>query len=117
MPENPLESQRPMLVYFKLQPPLPTPDNELCKCVGNKPIKLICDLGYNPLHCLECNLEIPLKTLILSEELIDAISAWRDVYSALDRLWLDSGEYEGWAKGQLVDISSPVNQRGLALRQ
>jgi predicted nucleic acid-binding Zn ribbon protein len=38
------------------------------------------------------------------------------VYDALDHLWLDSGAYEQWAAGQLADLQSDVNRRGLALR-
>jgi hypothetical protein len=31
-------------------------------------------------------------------------------------LWLDSGDYERWARAELVNMSSSVNRRGLALR-
>jgi predicted nucleic acid-binding Zn ribbon protein len=40
----------------------------------------------------------------------------RNIYDAIDRLWLDSGDYEAWAKAQLSDITSPVNISGMRLR-
>jgi predicted nucleic acid-binding Zn ribbon protein len=80
------------------------------------PLKLMQALGWNPIHCLRCNLEVAPETLPLSPALVDSIVAWRGVYDALDRLWLDSGAYEQWAAGQLADLESEVNRRGLALR-
>ena len=38
-------------------------------------------------------------TLGLPAAIVDALADWRDVYDALDRLWLDSGPYETWARG------------------
>jgi predicted nucleic acid-binding Zn ribbon protein len=74
-------------------------------------------LNYNPLHCIDCNLEIPPESLDLSAEVVDAIAYWRNIYDAIDRLWLDSKEYEIWAKHQLAEITSPVNKRGMVLRK
>ncbi len=50
-------------------------------------------LGENPIHCLNCNLEVPPEKLDLATKLIDAVAFWRNVYDAIDRLWLDSGAY------------------------
>lgn len=72
-------------------------------------------LGYNPLHCIDCNLEIRPENLDLPDDLINLIANWQSVYNALDRLWLDSAEYEIWAKEQLAAIKSPINQRGMEL--
>lgn len=80
-----------------------------------KPIKLMDALSYNPLHCIDCNLERTPESLDLSESLAQSIAFWRDVHNAIDHLWLDSNEYEAWAKEQLEDINSPVNRRGLVL--
>ncbi len=104
-------------IYSRLRPPPETPPDEICSCKGNKPIKLMCTLGYNPLHCVDCNLERDPKSLDLSKSLIQAIAFWRNIYDAIDRLWLDSGEYETWAKEELKNIHSPINQRGMALRK
>jgi hypothetical protein len=101
--------------YFKLTPPPQTPEVEICRCEGNRPIKLMASLSYNPLHCIDCNLEVAPESLALSVPLVEATAHWRDLYNAIDWLWLDSGEYEMWAKEQLVDIASPVNQRGIVL--
>ncbi len=49
--------------YFKLRSPEPTPPDELCTCLGVPPIKLMCALGYNPVHCMDCNLEVPPERL------------------------------------------------------
>ena len=102
--------------YLKLRPPPATPFHELCHCPGHPAIKLMCALNYNPLHCLDCNLEIEPASLPLPVQLVESIAAWRSSYDAIDRLWLESGEYEAWAKAQLSDITSPINVGGMRLR-
>ena len=102
--------------YLKLRPPPATPPDELCHCLGHPAIKLMCALSYNPVHCLDCNLEIEPASLPLPTQLIEPIAAWRSDYDAIDRLWLASGEYEVWAKAQLSDITSPINIGALHLR-
>ena len=104
-------------LYFKLRPPPETPRDEICTCKGNRPVKLMCALGYNPLHCIDCNLEVAPESLALSERFIEKLVSWRDLYDAIDQLWLDSGEYETWAREQLTDITSSVNSRGMALQR
>jgi predicted nucleic acid-binding Zn ribbon protein len=69
-------------------------------------------LGYNPIHCLDCNLEVPPESLPLDTALVEAIANWRALYAAISWLWLDSEEYEAWAAAQLKDIQSPVNNKG-----
>ena len=98
--------------YFKLKPPPPTPAEEICSCVDAPPIKLMSALGENPIHCMNCNLEVDPASLDLSEDIVESIASWRSVYDAIDRLWLASGEYEEWARSQLSDISNPLNQSG-----
>ena len=97
-----------------LQPPPPTPSEEMCQCSGARPVKLMtaCALGYNPIHCIDCNREVAPETLKLTEDIIRGIAYWRQLYSSIDCLWLDSGAYEEWATGQLSDIHSPVNRLG-----
>jgi hypothetical protein len=102
--------------YSKLRPPEPTPESEICSCAGDPPIKLMSALSSNPIHCVNCNLEVRPETLELTPELIEAIAFWGRPYDAIDRLWLDSREYEDWAKEQLSDISSAVNVRGRAVQ-
>ena len=38
--------------FYKLRPPPPTPDDELCPCEPGIPIKLMCALRFNPIACL-----------------------------------------------------------------
>ncbi len=73
-------------------------------------------LGYNPIHCMNCNLEVRPERFDLDTDLIEAISYWRWIYGAVDALWLASGSYEQWAKDQLSDITSEVNREGRAVQ-
>ena len=102
--------------YLKLRPPPATPPDELCLCLGHPAIKLMCALSYNPIHCLDCNLEIEPTSLPLPTQLVEPIATWRSSHDAIDRLWLESGEYEAWANAQLSDITSPINVGGIHLR-
>ncbi len=74
-------------------------------------------LGYNPIHCVICNLEVPPERLNLSQDIVQSIAYWRNLYDAIDRLWLDSSAYERWAKQQLGDINSRVNILGREIQQ
>lgn len=98
-------------IYMKLRALAPTPADELCRCCG-APYKLMSTLGFNPVHCMNCNLEVPPDALGFSRPLVEAIASWRNVYDAIDRLWLDSGPYEQWARWELTDIASAVNRHG-----
>jgi predicted nucleic acid-binding Zn ribbon protein len=100
----------------RLRPPSATPDDEICSCGPGIPIKLMCVLSYNPICCVGCNLERAPATLGLDEMLVQEIAYWRGIYDGIYLMWLDSAEYEEWARAQLVDLSSPVNRRGRALR-
>jgi hypothetical protein len=71
--------------------------------------------GFNPIHCLDCNLEVSPKRLGLTTDLIDAVAFWRSTYGAIDLLELNSGEYEAWAQAQLLDPSSAANVEGRAV--
>src|SRR6476659_7879357 len=102
--------------YFKLKSPPPTPLEEICSCPNSPPIKLMCALGDNPIHCMNCNLVVDPASLDLPIDLVDGIAFWRSKYDAIDRLWLASDEYEEWARTQLSDISNPLNQSGRELR-
>src|SRR5262245_56846985 len=69
-------------------------------------------LGANPIHCLRCNLEVRPERLALTAREVDDIADWRLTYNAIDALELASGEYEQWAREQLLDLSSPPNVEG-----
>ncbi len=101
-----------LTIYAKLRPPEPTPEEELCRCRDRPQIKLMSALTENPIHCMNCNLEVPPETLALSREVVDRIAHWQALYHAMYVLWLDSGAYEAWAEGELADITSAVNALG-----
>ncbi len=102
--------------YARLRPLPRTPPDELCPHRG-APLKLMSALTPNPMHCMICNREVPPDTLGLPAAVIDALANWRDVYDALDRLWLDSGPYETWARAELSDIGSAANARGRSVQR
>jgi hypothetical protein len=101
--------------YWKLRPPPPTPDGELCSCAGTPSLVLQAHLSYNPLSCIACNLEVPPERVGFSEALAEKLAFWQSFHDCFFRFWLDSGEFESWAKTQLEDPRSPVNTRGLEL--
>jgi hypothetical protein len=101
--------------YWKLRPEGPTPDDELCSCTDSPPIVLQEHLSSVPLACLKCNGEVPPERIGFSEELAEKIAFWRDLHYALKTLWLDSGEYEAWAKARLEDPAGSLAVRGLEI--
>jgi hypothetical protein len=72
-------------------------------------------LGANPIHCLQCNLEVPPERLQLTPRDVEAVADWHRTYGAIEYLELASGPYEGWARTQLLDPASPPNVDGLGL--
>ena len=70
-------------------------------------------LTDNPLHCGSCRREVDPERLQLTVEETEAVARWFSTASALYRLWLDSGEYEEYAKSRLLDPEGQVNRDGL----
>jgi hypothetical protein len=101
--------------YFRLKPLPPTPIEEICHCKKSYPIFLCYAISENPLRCANCNCEIQPERLQLSSPIVDEIATWRRFYSCFYHLWLDSGEFEEWARLQLSDPHSPANERGYKL--
>jgi predicted nucleic acid-binding Zn ribbon protein len=97
-----------------LRAPEQTLADELCSCLGESPIKLMSTggIGFNPIHCLECNREVPPERLAISRALVQDVARWLRTYGAIDALELASGEYEAWARSQLLDLRSPPNVEG-----
>lgn len=102
--------------YSRLRPQGQIPDSEICKCSDRPPVVLQSHLTNNPISCADCNLEVDLDQLSLSADLADEIADWRRFHDSFYNLWLDSGEFENWAREQLSLADSPVNKRGLVLR-
>src|SRR5262245_45446766 len=103
--------------FATLPPGEPTSGEKLCCCTGSPAIKLMTALTVNPIHCLDCNLEVNPGSLPLTRAVVDAIAAWRAKYDALYALWLASGSYEARAAGELSNIDSQVNREGRAVQR
>lgn len=88
---------------------------ERCECDEITGLILVDILTENPIHCLTCKNEIDPEVLSLSVQMVDRIADWRSIYSGLFSLWLDSGEYESWAKEKLSDKNGQVNRNGMEI--
>ncbi len=104
-----------MDLYEALRPEAATPEDELCNCDGRPPIVLQDHLSPNPISCLNCNGEIPPERLGITSQLARGIAYWRYLHAALFALWLDSEDYEDWARAQLEDPNGRVAVMGLEL--
>ena len=90
----------------------------MCSCTAAPPIKLMSmrDVqSFNPIHCLNCNLEVPPERVGIDHDLVQAIAAWDAEHGAIGTLELQSGEYEMWARARLLDPESPTNVEGREL--
>jgi len=99
----------------KLKPMPPTPEEEMCHCKRKGPILLRSALGPFPFYCMECNGEIPIEELQIDDCLAEEVAQWLAVHDSLFYLWLDSDEYEAWAKERLLDVKGKVNVEGLRI--
>jgi hypothetical protein len=87
-------------------------DVDRCECEDLGSLVLVDVSTRNPIHCGSCRGEIDPNRLHLTEEETQAIGGWFSVASALNRLWLDSRQYEEYAKIQLSDPQGQVNVAG-----
>ena len=101
-----------MDVYQRLRP---WTDIESCDCPSVNGLLLVDLLTDNPLHCDFCRKEVDPERLRLTVEETEAVASWFAAADALYRLWLDSGEYEVYAKSCMLDPKGQVNRDGLAL--
>src|SRR5215203_2203489 len=108
------ETLRNMEIYQKLRPWTMV---EACECPSVSGLLLVDLLTANPLHCDHCRREVDPERLHLTVRETEFVASWSSVASALYQLWLDSGEYEQYAKLQLLDIEGQVNRDGLALAE
>jgi hypothetical protein len=98
-----------MNAYDKLRP---WTDIEACECESVTGLLLLDLLTDNPLHCAACRREVDPKRLALSTEETEEIARWFSAAKSLYWLWLDSGEYEAYAKARLLDPQGQINVRG-----
>ena len=104
-----------MEAYQKLRPNL---NIEGCECPSVNGLLLVVDLlTDNPLHCDFCRKEVDPERLQLSVEETESIACWFSAADALFRLWLDSGEYESYAKSCMLDPNGQVNRDGLKIAE
>lgn len=96
--------------YAKLRP---WTEIEFCDCNATQNLLLVYTLQDNPIHCYECKGVIDPETLKLSTKQIDDIATWSGNFSSLYDLWVDSGEYETYAKARLLDKNGQVNVNGI----
>lgn len=92
-----------------------TPAEEMCSCPDPAGLLLCQSFGPNPLKCLTCGGEVAPERIGISPSLAESLADWRIFQSAFDALWLDSAEFEDWARGHLQDPASPPNVRGMKL--
>jgi hypothetical protein len=92
----------------------PWTDLELCDCARIDRLLLVYTLTDNPIHCFACKGAVDPETISLSEDQVDIVCRWHSTFRALYDLWLNSGEYETWAKTQLLKPAGEVNVSGLA---
>lgn len=68
-------------------------------------------LSSNPIHCLQCNLEVPPARLGFDEDLVNAVAGWLRTYAAIDALELESRDYEQWARSELLTQTAPRTEK------
>lgn len=90
---------------------------EACQCASVNGLLLVDLLTDNPLHCDFCRREVNPERLQLTVEETESVAGWFATASALYRLWLDSGEYEEYAKARLLDPNGQVNRDGIQVAQ
>jgi hypothetical protein len=84
-----------------------------CDCQEIYQLLLVYTLLDNPIQCFHCKGIVDPERISLTEAQTELTAAWRSVFSAPYDLWLDSDEYEVWAKTQLMRRNGRVNTLGL----
>ena len=102
-----------MEAYERLRP---YNDDSACDCTSVEALLLVDILTSNPIRCFDCKGYVDPERISLSEPQVEAVGSWQRVFRALYDLWLDSGEYELWAKQQLLRREGRVNLLGVAAK-
>jgi hypothetical protein len=106
--------EQEMDAYSKLRP---YTEIERCECDAVSGLLLVHLLTDNPIHCATCKNEVDPERLGLVASEVDEIASCFSVYGALYALWLDSGDYEAFAKEKLLDPKGQVNRAGMAVAE
>jgi len=93
----------------------PSLEYDTCECESIKGLLVVYTLSSSPIHCSECRGIADAERLVLTPEIVDATFRWQGAFGALYDLWLDSGEYEQWAKERMLDPLGQVNIDGISL--
>ncbi len=101
-----------MEAYNKLRP---ITEIESCTCDTVTALMLVDLLTDNPIHCASCRREVDPARINLTQAETEDIAHWYSAASSLYKLWLDSGEYEAYAKQCLIDPNGQINRRGREL--
>jgi hypothetical protein len=101
-----------MDIYNRLRP---NAEIESCSCQSITGLLLVDLMSDNPIHCAVCRREVDPERIKLTASETEAIAHWYGAASALYRLWLDSGEYEAYAKERLLDPKGQTNRVGREL--
>ena len=105
-----------MDVYAKLNPPVPTPADELCSCATVAALLLQPHLSSRSDTSVRRLLVRGAARADLAPDILaESLGEWASFQDAFETLWLDSGEYEDFARAVLEDFNSPLNQRGYSL--
>jgi hypothetical protein len=97
--------------YNKLRP---LTEIESCECETVNGILLVDSFSDNPINCDFCGKEVDPERIHLTAKETDAVVDWFAQEQALFGLWMNSCEYEDYAKSKLLDMSGDVNRNGLA---
>jgi hypothetical protein len=86
--------------------------SEFCACGTKRTIVLHVTLSRDDLPCGSCGERIPLDKVTGPREALHLLRRWVDEAFAIETLWFASGDYAGWAKGELDNPKSKVNTLG-----
>jgi hypothetical protein len=88
---------------------------EYCECPQVTELLLVYMHVDNPIYCYQCKKDVNVERLELAQSEVDELASCFSTYGSLYALWMDSGEYEDWAKTKLLDRHGQVNKAGVAI--
>src|SRR5947207_11048041 len=100
---------------YHLLGPFDYTSDTACGCDRRDSLVLRDALNPYPIVCGSCFGEVLPELISLPPDLVEPMARWRDLFRALYTLWLDSDEYESWARERLCDPAGSVNVRGRTL--
>ncbi|MHC4663881.1 MAG: DUF2310 family Zn-ribbon-containing protein [Planctomycetota bacterium] len=86
-----------------------------CRCPIRGPFKITLTHDDTPCICLECEGAIPLNELEIPENYRRELVAWHREFRLVHALWREAGVYSAWARQELHDVNSPINESGRIL--